>query len=67
MFTGVVARATGNPTPVIAPEGQVPAPDGARRAPRVLVRIMVSKPFVEVYDADESLPGEDFVRNVGGY
>jgi len=57
----VVARATGSSTPAIAAQGQVPRPDLAGREPRVLVRVMASKPFVEAYDADESLPGEDFL------
>jgi hypothetical protein len=65
---GVVARATGSSTPVIAAQGQVPGPAGAARAPRVVVRVMASEPFVEVYDADESLPGEDFLPgNAGRY
>ncbi len=52
----VVARATGNLTPAIEAPGQVPGPSLPGLAPRVLVRLMVPKPYVEVYDSDELRP-----------
>jgi hypothetical protein len=54
----VVAEATGNTTPVIASQNQSPQlPDKAGRTPRVLLRLLVPTPFVEVYDPHESWPG----------
>ncbi len=50
----VVARATGNLTPVLAVPG-VDLPSDAGPAPRVLVRLL-GEPYVEVYDEDEVPP-----------
>jgi len=61
----VVARTTGSLTPAIDAQGRVPGPHRAGRAPRVLVRVVASKPFVQVYDPDDSLPGEDFLPTTG--
>ncbi|MGH9164520.1 MAG: hypothetical protein ACRDZW_03265 [Acidimicrobiales bacterium] len=52
----VVARATGNLTPAIEAPGQFTGPSPPGLAPRVLVRLMVPEPYVEVYDPDELLP-----------
>lgn len=53
------ALATGDLTPAIVAPGQVPEPVLPGRTPRVLVRVLCPIPFVEVYAADELLPGEN--------
>lgn len=55
----VVARTTGNPTPVIGTPDQ-PIPPSATQ-PRVFVGIF-GRPCVEVYDDDEPFPGESAVH-----
>jgi hypothetical protein len=51
----VVARTTGNPTPVIAtPDHPIPP---AAKHPKVFVHIF-GRPYAEVYDDDEPFPGE---------